>query len=525
MQTLKFKILSVSNETFLNKKIENYSYAFRKLFSNKDKINNKEFIQNLRTSFDLDSYDILCLKGDVLLKEKHIQNQKDKNVSQQLKIENLLKIEKDKRKRFKLFKKLKSLEKSLSKNIVFGGKTLLQKLSFLNNDKEKNKSDIEKLRLEYSNNRIIPLNLGGEEHFKSNRKINFFFEDNYVIYKPNRNTKIKIEFICSRNYSKILEKLSKSISKLPISVKISKEFIYYIFDEEKLNGFGFDQKSCDKELKQNKNRKEVYRKFYIEQAERKMKDKLRYRYLSVDLNPEYIGWTIGDLKGEIIKLISSGCYDLSALNSKLKLSSTEPKQVYQNNKRKHEIKEVWKDLFKKAIHFKVGNFVFEELNFKNNILNEKDKEANRKTKNIWHRSLTTNLITKYCNTLGLNKIEVNPAYTSFIGNIQYNLFDPTNSSLEICRRGIFKFKKNSFYPKVNKIDLNTMSNLIKNQVRDVSNKNLLIDKLHSLGNNWVEIYRFFRDTGLKYRRTLEDSKPFKVFSLNNTKSKISLYSF
>ena len=127
MQTLKFKILSVSNETFLNKKIENYSYAFRKLFSNKDKINNKEFIQNLRTSFDLDSYDILCLKGDVLLKEKHIQNQKDKNVSQQLKIENLLKIEKDKRKRFKLFKKLKSLEKSLSKNIVFGGKTLLKK--------------------------------------------------------------------------------------------------------------------------------------------------------------------------------------------------------------------------------------------------------------------------------------------------------------------------------------------------------------------------------------------------------------
>jgi hypothetical protein len=210
------------------------------------------------------------------------------------------------------------------------------------------------------------------------------------------------------------------------------------------------------------------------------------------------------------------------LTYKLKLSSSNPKQVYQNNKRKHEISSVWKDLFNKAIHYKVAYFGMEELNFKPPMINTNSKEANRKTKNIWHRSLTTHLITKYCNSLDIQLITVNPAYSSFIGNIQNSFFDPVNAAIEIARRCAHKFEKGQFYPTITESDLAAMSSFV--EASDALNKNELLMKLRTT-STWVGLYGLFKQTKIKYRRGLEEILNFETFRFLTLKSKVNTLTF
>ncbi len=528
MITLKLKIKNINNIDFINNKINNYSYAYRKLFNNLTSIENDKTIKkNFCKKYELDSYDYLSLLQEIKTKRSQVKTLKDSLISQEKNILNRLKTETNKHKIYKLNKKLKSINDNLSKNIVFGNKVILQKLSFLNNDKINNQIKINELKNQYKEGRILPLFLCGEEYQNSNRKINFYLNDKHVIYKPNKNTKVKIAFYANDNYQKKLNQLQNSLGTLPISIKISKDYIYLIYDEEKLNSFHLDIKNRDKEIKDKPKEliKEIYKKFYKEQENRKTKNKIQKRYCGIDLNPENIGISIIDKNNNSLKEIYKCNFDLSLLNTSLKLSSTNPIQIKQNNKRKHEIKEIWKNIFNLLKHFKVSHLIIEELNFKKETINDNSSIANKKTKNLWHRTLTTNLINKHCNENGILIIEINPAYSSFIGNIKHNYIDPINSSLEICRRGIYKYTKNSFYPIINKTDIDTMSNLIKNQVRDVQYQNILINNLSSLDNNWIKTYQTFRDTGLKYRRTLSESTPNNVFSMNNIKSKVKLYNF
>jgi hypothetical protein len=236
-------------------------------------------------------------------------------------------------------------------------------------------------------------------------------------------------------------------------------------------------------------------------------------YLAVDLNPEFIGFCIVDkmLDGSI-KNVHLECIDLSNLSSKLRLSSTDSKQTYQNNKRKYEICEAWKYIFKLATHYKVAHFVLEKLNFKNPTVNTNTSEANRKTKNIWHRTLTTNLINKYCNSLGINKIDVVAAYSSFIGNIQHDYFDPINASLEIARRGIVKYNKgSSIFPVLSGNDFDTMCQFG-------------LDVQNNIPLNWKTAFEHFVTSKLRYRRTLDKSKVLDNY-LSSYKSKVKNYSY
>ena len=197
-------------------------------------------------------------------------------------------------------------------------------------------------------------------------------------------------------------------------------------------------------------------------------------------------------------------------NIKLGKSSDDIKQKHLNNKRKHGIYHVWRDLFEIAKYYKCGYIVLEDLNMKNKDLG--NKTSNRKVNNIWYRELSTNLIDKYCNRTGIQKIEINPCYSSFIGNLTNDYVDSINASIEICRRGIFKYIKNNFYPRFNTGTIvDTMSRL--NKLRDVS---YLKDC-----NNWVEMYRKVRESGLRYRAIAEDSKYQSMVVNNIIHSKIA----
>ena len=83
--------------------------------------------------------------------------------------------------------------------------------------------------------------------------------------------------------------------------------------------------------------------------------------------------------------------------------------------------------------------------------------------------------------------KVNPAYSSFIGNLQFNFDDPINASLEIGRRGyecIIK-KTKQFYPEI----------ILKEELRSQWKDKLNLDDIKS----WKELFNLIKNLGMRYR--------------------------
>ena len=276
--------------------------------------------------------------------------------------------------------------------------------------------------------------------------------------------------------------------------------IQIIYDEEKLNGFAFNERECKREyatIKAHSEKAEyalVKRKWHKEQEQRMLVGKVANRHIAVDLNPENIGYCVFDKIDSEQKIIDKGVIVLDVLNTALNVASTHKKQSHQRNKRDHEIKEVWSRIFKIAQHYKVANFVIEDLEFKTKSVNDAPKQANRKIKNLWHKELTTKLIDKYCHQKGIKKIPVNCAYSTFIGNIKHEFYDPLNAAIEIGRRGFMQFEKGGFYPEFGSRDVDTMSRIFG---LDVQGETL---------STWVEAFSAFKTAKLRYRRDLQQCK-------------------
>jgi hypothetical protein len=108
--------------------------------------------------------------------------------------------------------------------------------------------------------------------------------------------------------------------------------------------------------------------------------------------------------------------------------------------------------------------------------------------------------------LGINIYTVNPAYSSFIGNLMYNYTDAINASIEIARRGYeYRIKKNkkAFYPIF----------LVKHQWKEMATK----------CKDWKELFLAIKNLKLKYRVSLDEVKYlFKVFQQNSSHSSMVL---
>jgi len=518
MKTIKLKIKEISDVNYVINKQNNYSYAFRKLWKNIDKIKIVEYFKYLKCNFYLTDIELRSLINEVQTKYKQTLTIK-KNLEQSildikkeiLCFKSKKRTKKITRKIFKLNKKLSYKNKSLSYDIVFGSKKILSEISYLNNDKLNNKDKILKKKNEYSNNRILPVYYLGEANQSGNRFFKFDFLNNNIVYKPNKNIKINIELYDYKNYHKELYKLQELINnkEIAITIQLSKDHIFIIFDDEKFNDYNLNFIERKKEVeiikKEHINKetkteliKSVYNKYYEELRQKKLYNKLSYRYLSIDTNPDYIGCSIIDkINDSDIKIIHTFCYDLTNNNLKLPRTLLNIDRTHFNNKRKHGINHIWKDIFEIFKYYNCGYLVLEDLNDISKSNNLDNKTGNRKVNNVWYRELSSKLINKYCNKLGIIKIEINPVYTSFIGNLNYNYIDPVNASIEIGRRGIFKFiKNNSFYPSINiGTIMNTMSRL--NELRDVS-------FLKDHNNNWRDIFNKVKTSGLRYRATIND---------------------
>ena len=139
----------------------------------------------------------------------------------------------------------------------------------------------------------------------------------------------------------ILKKLyelsvTKSIS---ISYKLSKEYIYISYDENKVN-------------------------------EQIKSTKIQNRVLGIDLNPNYIGWSVVDWKSSSeFKVIKSGVYSFKALSDAYKelntlkdIKSDDTRRIYLSNKRTYETTKVAENIINKAIYYKCQIISMEDLN-------------------------------------------------------------------------------------------------------------------------------------------------------------------
>ena len=252
--------------------------------------------------------------------------------------------------------------------------------------------------------------------------------------------------------------------------------------------------------------------------------------MSIDMNPNYIGWSIIDWKSESdFNIIKSGVISIKKLNDydqslKNKGYSSESKErKYISNKRNYETLQIAKNLINKALYYKCQIFSIEDLNIKSGDTN-KGRRFNKLVNNSWCRNKLVNNLCKRCNIFGIKFIQVKPEYSSFIGNFLFrtlNLPDPILASIEISRRG-YEFY-NQYITKVKEIKKNIIQPKI-DQFRNFFVKSL---EEFNLEDNWLDfrqLYLYFKKFKLKYRLSTDqfNLQFSRVFS---DKSQLSVYNY
>ena len=510
------------------------------MYKNAEMLEDKEFERMIREKFHVDSWMYQSLQIEVEMKKSQVKTI-EKNKKELLEdlldeYKEILKeaVDKDFKKgrkwrahKFKVEKAIRNLEASIGRNITFGGRDLLQRITHLHNalsaarkvkDVVKIEWQINELTCEYHERRTLGLTIIGELGQKSNRKFDFDFLNRKVVFKPSMGVKIPITFFASTKQLRTLEKLQELVGEISLSVRLTEDFICISWDEEKVSGFAFNEREYKREraMIQKGSPKEEFKslkqKWYREQDSRKLVGKISGRTLSLDLNPENIGVAVTD-KNQNCKLLYTEVIMLEGLNTALRLASTHKYQKKQNSKRSYEIDCAIKYIIKIALHFRCESITIEDLDFKQKGVNTAAKLANKKTKNIWHREQTMDLIDKYCKIYGIRKILVNPCYSSFIGNIKYLFYDPLNAACELGRRGLMQFEEAGFYPSLEKSDFDTMS---RDFGLDVQGKDF---------STWVEAFSAFKTAGLRYRRGLENCSEFEEINLSSHKSAVKRLHF
>lgn len=342
---------------------------------------------------------------------------------------------------------------------------------------------------EYKINRLKPITIAGETRQKGNRLFNLDFQNNRVEFKPKNKIKINIQFILSNKQKQELLKVQELCQRKEFSIAISfnNKNIYFCYDEIKLNSTKYFYSN----LKHN-------------------------RILGIDQNPNYIGISVLEFNNnDNFKVLHKQVFNLKQLTQKSGKSSNDKKSKYLINKRKFETINLSYEIDKLVNYWKCKKVIVEDLNFKSS--NFKCRNLNRLCRNSWDRCLFENKLKMLSKLHGYEVVEINPSYTSIIGNILYgneNTPDMIAASIEIARRGFKKFEKGQFYPKFDR-SLNQMNE----QWKQTSFDNSIDD--------WKKLFSLIKNLKLKYRVLLDDilNKNIRSFSLNNKNSMVQYILF
>ena len=376
--------------------------------------------------------------------------------------------------------------------VIFGGKK-----NFFNRLKgkiSKEQFKLNKLSSIYSIGEIV------NKSVKSNRFFHLEQELDKIIFKPNKDTRIQLNLIGIGNRLSILKKLyqKQENKEIKIGYKLDLNYVYICFEETDIQKF---------ETKQIKN-----------------------RILSLDLNPNYIGWSIVDWKSENqFKVVKTGIYSIKELNDKdfnLKnkhLDSSSPERIYLSNKRNYETLQMAKNVINKAIYYKCQIVSIEDLSINSDDKN-KGKKFNKLVNNLWNRNALVNNLTKRCNIFNIKLLKVKPEYSSFIGNFLYrslNLPDMILASIELSRRAYEYY--NQYISKTKEIKKNIVRPNLT-EFRELYLKSLEEFNLQPVWKDLIELYYEFKKSKLRYRLSI-DQFNLQFSSLNSSKSNVSAFIF
>ena len=358
------------------------------------------------------------------------------------------------------------------KRILFGGK---------NNLHQYLKGLIDKATFKYR--RMFPIGIQGEKLNKGNRLFILDLNNQRLTYKPSKDRHVDIQFIPMKR--KIAEELSKvqelaEQKKITVSIKLSDKYVGLTYDDSLI---------CDARFKKLQSR----------------------RVLGIDMNPNYIGLSVIEFdKNDEFKVLHKQVFDLSKLTISSGKASTDSNSKHLTNKLKHETIAIAHEISKLVDVWKCKTVAIEDLSIKPND-QKKGKKLNQLCNNKWERQLFVNKLKMLANLHKFNLVDVNPAYSSQVGNIAYgdeNTPDMVAASIEIARRAYRKFDKGWFYPRFNI------------QFRDEQWK-------QTLGpvDDWKTLFSKIKETGLKYRFLLRDYIQNAVFSKNYIQKCYSIYTF
>lgn len=476
MKTLKFKIKGLSEEDkqFIKELQINYSVSFRKAYNNLELLHDPAFLSSLKLSSEKQ---IEYLRKEVLTFEERNLKNKERILGHIKNLEGQGELTE------KEFKRLQRLRKSYKRKVVFGGrKEIARRAKGLISSEE------------WRQKRLLPLVFYGQAASYGNR----FFDlkdiaSGNIIFKM-ENSKRKVPFnISTKKHSKEIAILHSLINnkEIPVTAKICAEYFQITFDEAIAYGTKHDLKAFYKTIRGVKDKET--RKALIQNEHKRyeagLKKDKKDRYLAIDLNPDGTGYCIIDKN---VKVLKHGYIDIS--------------KVVKGNKRKYETSIMVKKLFSLMRSYKCHTVILEDLSIEPK--NNGSKKANRKINNLWNQAFIKQIINRRCNEEGILKIEINPVYTSFIGNILNDYYDPVASAIEIGRRGIKKYVKGGFYPEF--------------CIADIFNEWMYEDIKGR--ETWKGLYQLFSHSGWSYRRKLKNFS-FSGYAMQSKKSKVKNLAF
>src|ERR1017187_7615384 len=166
------------------------------------------------------------------------------------------------------------------------------------------------------------------------------------------------------------------------------------------------------------------------------------RVLALDLNPARLGWAVVARLAEpgSCRCVAWGVFEYSDFARRLGFASDDPRSLAQNNKRRYELAVLAKKVAFLATHHRVCAAARERL-----VLGPGDhgkgRRFNRLINQVWFRRGLLEPLTRRLAAAGIAQIEVNPAYSSKLGNHLWadllRIPDPACAAVELGRRAIW----------------------------------------------------------------------------------------
>lgn len=354
-------------------------------------------------------------------------------------------------------------------------------------------------REEFEKRRLLPIYSVGQCNCHGNRLFSIL-DSHTILFKPDREHHIQLHLNdVGKNRENQLCKLIElqNSNCISLTYELDLEYVYITFDNSILKNHKYSVRTD--------------------------------RTMQIDVNPNYIGWSVTDWKQDYnFHLVASGMFSLKPLNdyeNNLSVSSDSKESKYVTNKRRHEVIAIAKELFKLCKHYHCEVFTMEELSMESSRLN-KGKKLNRLINSQWNRNLLFQQIRKHILSSNTTLVEVQPQYSSIVGNLvnrHLELPDPVLASIEIGRRGhefscqyIFKRRqqeKTVVLPKLETV------------------KKSITQSLEELGidvpefNDWDELWSVVKKSKVKYRFPLLSKYESSPFSKNHKRRYLTIYEY